>query len=138
MSEPASSPLSTASQPTVSADTVEHIVRTRLSAALGGRRDLVEGAIPTIGFTLTFVLTHHLRASLTVGIGLAVVLLVARLVQRQPVQFVVNSLIGIGIAAVFASRSGRAEDVFVPGIIYNAFYAVALGTSPTSTWRCRG
>ena len=122
------------SQPTVSADTVEHIVRTRLSEALGGRRGVVEGAVPTIGFTLTFVLTHDLPASLTVGVSLAVVLLVVRLVQRQPVQFVVNSLIGIGIAAVFASRSGKAEDVYLPGIIYNAGYAAVMTLSILVRW----
>ena len=51
------------------------------------------------------------------GISLAVALLAVRLVQRQSVQFVVNSLVGIAIAAVFASRTGKAEDVFLPGIL---------------------
>ena len=76
---------------------------------------MVEGAVPTLGFTVTYLIGHNLRLGLTVGIGLAVVLLVVRLVQRQPVQFVVNSLVGIAIAAVFASRTGKAEDVFLPG-----------------------
>lgn len=119
---------------TVDAATVEEVVRHRLSAALGGRRGMVESAVPTIGFTLTFLLTHELRVSLYVGIGLAVVLLVLRIAQRQPVQFVVNSLVGIAIAAVFASRTGRAEDVFLPGIIYNAAYAVAMVISILLRW----
>jgi hypothetical protein len=50
------------------------------------------------------------------------------------VQFVVNSLVGIAIAAVFASRSGRAEDVFLPGIIYNAAYTVGLTLSVLVRW----
>ena len=54
--------------------------------------------------------------------------------QRQPVQFVVNSLVGIGIAAVFAARTGKAEDVFLPGIIYNAAYAVVLTLSILVRW----
>ena len=57
---------------------------------------MVEGAVPTLGFTLTYLLTHELRLGADVGIGLAVALLVVRVVQRQPVQFVVNSLVGIG------------------------------------------
>ncbi len=120
--------------PGVDARTVEEVVRARLSEALGGRRGMVEGAVPTLGFTLTYVPTHELRLSLTVGITLAVVLLVVRLVQRQSVQFVVNSLVGIGIAALFASRSGRAEDVFLPGILYNAAYAVGLTLSILVRW----
>jgi hypothetical protein len=138
VTEPASSPSNTApgrvSQPTVSVDTVEHIVRTRLSAALGGRRGVIEAAVPTVGFTLTYVLTQHLRMSLTISVSFAVVLLVARLVQRQPVQFVVNSLFGIGIAAVFAARSGHASDVYLPGIIYNAAYAAVMSLSILVRW----
>jgi hypothetical protein len=118
----------------VDAQTVEDVVRARLSQALGGRRGMVEGALPTVGFTATFVPTHDLRLSLVVGIGLAVVLLVVRVAQRQSVQFVVNSLVGIVIAAVFASRSGRAEDVFLPGILYNAVYLAGLTLSILLRW----
>lgn len=118
----------------VDAHTVEEVVRGKLAEALGGRRGMVESALPTIGFTLTYITTHDLRTSLTVGITVAVVLLVARLVARQPVQFVVNSLVGIAIAAVFAARSGKAEDVFLPGIIYNAVYAVLLTLSVLVRW----
>ena len=118
----------------VDAATVEEVVRHRLSTALGGRRGRVEGAVPTLGFTVTYLITHELRLGLYVGIGTAVVLLVARVLARQPVQFVINSLIGIGIAAVFASRTGKAEDVFLPGIVYNAVYAVGLSLSVLLRW----
>jgi hypothetical protein len=118
----------------VDATTVEEVVRHRLSAALGGRRGMVESAVPTLGFTITYVTTHELRPSLYVGIGLAVVLLVVRIVTRQPVQYVVNSLVGIGIAALFAARTGKAEDAFLPGIIYNAVYAVVLTVSVLVRW----
>ena len=118
----------------VDASTVEEVVRHRLSVALGGRRGMVEGAVPTLGFTTTFLLTHELRLSLTVGIALAVVLLAVRLVQRQSVQFVVNSLVGIAIAAVFAAKTGNAKDVFLPGIAYNAVYAVVMVLSILARW----
>ncbi len=121
-------------QPPVDARTVEDVVRAQLSLALGGRRGMLEGALPTLGFTLTYLPTRELRLALAVGVALAIVLLVLRIVQRQPVKFVVNSLIGIGIAAVFAARSGRAEDVFLPGIIYNAVYAVLLTLSILVRW----
>lgn len=114
--------------------TVEEVIRHRLSEALGGRRGMIESAVPTVGFTITYALTHQLRPSLAVGVSLAVCLLVVRIAQRQPVQFVVNSLIGIGIAAIFALRSGRAEDVFLPGIIYNAGYAVVMTFSILVRW----
>jgi len=120
--------------PGVDAETVEEIVRARLAMALGGRRGMAEGAAPTIGFTTSYLLTHELRLSLAVGVALAVVLLLVRLAQRSTPQFVVNSLVGIGIAALFASRSGEAKDVFLPGILYNAAYAVGLSLSVLVRW----
>src|SRR4051794_34516164 len=95
---------------------------------------MLEGAVPTLGFTVTYLLLSELRVALGVGLGLAVTLLVVRIVQRQPVQFVVNSIVGIGIAAVFALRSGKAEDVFLPGIIYNAGYALVMALSVLVRW----
>ena len=114
--------------------TVEELVRHRLSVALGGRRGMVEGAVPTLGFTVTYLIGHNLRLGLTVGIALAVALLAVRLVQRQSVQFVVNSLVGIGLAAVFASRTGHAKDVFLPGILWNTAYAVVMVLSVLVRW----
>jgi hypothetical protein len=114
--------------------TVEDVVRRQLSQALGGKRGILEGAVPTLGFTVSYLASHQLKPSLGVGVGLAVVLLAIRIVQRQRVQFVVNSLVGIAIAAVFALRSGKAEDVFLPGIIYNAGYAAILTVSVLARW----
>jgi hypothetical protein len=115
-------------------DTVEEAVRVQLAKALGGARGVVEAAIPTIGFTVSWIVTKELRLSLGIGAGLAVVLLVMRLAQRSTVQFVLNSIFGIAIAALFALRSGKAEDAFLPGILYNAGYAAAMLLSIVVRW----
>ncbi|MGA9747867.1 MAG: DUF3159 domain-containing protein [Nocardioides sp.] len=125
-STPASEPVGT--------DTVESVVRAQLSKALGGKRGMLEAAVPTIAFTVTFLTTDSLRAGLYLSVSTAVVLLVVRLVQRSSPQFVINSLVGIGIGALFAWRSaqggGDASDnalaYFLPGIIYNAGYSVMM------------
>jgi hypothetical protein len=114
--------------------TVEELVRHQLGKALGGARGIVEGAVPTLGFTVTWIASHHLKLALGISASLAVALLLVRLVQRSTVQFVFNSLFGIGIAAVFALRSGRAEDAFLPGLIYNAAYALGLSLSAIARW----
>ncbi|MFB4265107.1 DUF3159 domain-containing protein [Nonomuraea sp. GTA35] len=118
----------------VAHDTVEAAVRAQLAKALGGVRGIIEAAVPTIAFTLSWITTEDLKLSLIISISLAVLLLVVRVVQRSTPQFVINSLIGIAIGAFFASRSGDAKDYFLPGILYNAGYAVAMLISIVTRW----
>lgn len=115
-------------------DTVESAVRAQLAKAFGGFRGIVEAAVPTIAFTLTWITTEELRLSLIISIALAVVLLLIRIVQRSTPQFVINALIGIAIGAFFASRTGEAKDYFLPGILYNGGYAIAMLVSIVSRW----
>ena len=115
-------------------ETVEQLVRAQLGKALGGKRGIAESAIPTAAFTLSWILSHDLRMSLILSVGSAVALLVLRIVQRTSVQFVVNALVGIAIAAVFALRSGEAKDAFLPGILYNGGYATVLIVSIVAGW----
>ncbi|MFF3441396.1 DUF3159 domain-containing protein [Streptosporangium sp. NPDC002721] len=119
---------------TAAHDTVEAAIRSQLAKAFGGVRGVIEAAVPTIAFTGTWITTSDLKTSLIVSISAAVLLLVVRLLQRSTPQFVVNSLIGIGIGAFFASRTGQAEDVFLPGILYNAGYSVVMLLSIVTRW----
>ncbi|PWV49257.1 DUF3159 domain-containing protein [Nocardiopsis sp. L17-MgMaSL7] len=123
-----------AQTPAVTEGTVEALVRTKLAEALGGKRGMVETAVPTLTFTISYVAGEDLRLSIILGVGAALLLGVLRLVQRSSLQYVFTSLFGIGLAAVFAMRSGNAEDAFLPGIIYNAVYAVVLSLSVLVRW----
>jgi hypothetical protein len=126
----------------VGTDTVESAVRAQLAKALGGRRGMLEAATPTAAFTVTFISTRDLQLALVVSISAAVLLLLLRVMQRSTVQFVVNSLVGIGIGALFAWRSARsggsANDnalaYFLPGLIYNAVYAAVMAFSIAVRW----
>jgi hypothetical protein len=118
----------------VTQGTVEALVRKRLGDALGGRRGMLEGAVPTLGFTIGWISSHNLKLSLIIGVGIALVLLAARIAQRQPVQYVVNAIVGISIAAVFALRSGNAADIIIPSLIYNSVYFVLLAGSALVRW----
>ncbi|WP_404800292.1 DUF3159 domain-containing protein [Actinomadura rudentiformis] len=115
-------------------ETVEAAVRAQLSKALGGVRGVIEAAVPTAGFTLSYVISDQLRLSLIIAVAAAVVLLAVRVAQKSNPQFVINSLFGIAIAAFFAMRSGKAEDAFLPGILYNSGYAVAMIFSIVVRW----
>ncbi|NYG57859.1 hypothetical protein BJ980_000782 [Nocardioides daedukensis] len=123
-------------------ETVEMLVRQQLSKALGGGRGMVEAAVPTIVFTALFLTTKDLRLALIVSAAIAALALLVRLVQRSTIQFAVNALVGIGIGAFFAMRAakggGDANDqvlaYFLPGILYNAGYAVVLSLTNIIRW----
>jgi Protein of unknown function (DUF3159) len=123
-------------------DTVEAVVRRQLSAALGGRRGMVEAAVPTILFTVTWLTQRDLTLALAISVGAALVLLAVRVVQRSTPQFVLNALFGIGIGWVFvriaASRGGdedaQALAYFLPGILYNGGYAVLFAFTCLIGW----
>jgi hypothetical protein len=114
--------------------TVEEIIKAQLNKALGGKRGVVEGAVPTITFTISWIVAHNLRLSLFLGGGAAFVLLLVRLAQRSTPQFVLNSLFGIGIAAFFALRSGRAEDAFLPGMMWTGVVSGLMLLSILTRW----
>lgn len=99
--------------------TVEEVVRARLAEGVGGLRGSAEAAVPTIAFVLAWGLTHDIATSL-VAAGTPVVLaLLLRLVQRQTPRYALSSLVGLVVAAFLALRTGRAQDVFLPGILYS-------------------
>jgi hypothetical protein len=123
-------------------DTVEALVRHQRSEALGGRRGMVEAAVPTLTFTVFWLVGRNLGLALGASVAVALVELVARIVQRQTVKFCVNALVGIAIGWLFvhlaASRGGSADDqalaYFVPGLLYNTGYAVAMGLTCVIGW----
>ena len=131
-----------ASTTPVGTETVESVVRAQLSRALGGKRGMLEAAVPTIAFTVTFLTVKDLRTALVVSVSAAMVLLVVRIAQRSTPQFVLNSLVGIGIGALFAWRSaqggGDASDnalaYFLPGLVYNAGYAAVMTFTIVVGW----
>jgi hypothetical protein len=122
--------------------TVESLVRQQLGQALGGRRGMVEAAVPTLVFTALWLTTRNLTVALSASVAVALAELGVRLVQRSTVKFVVNALVGIGIGWFFvhlaASRGGSADDqalaYFLPGLLYNAGYAVVFGLTCLIGW----
>lgn len=123
-------------------ETVEELVRRQLTSALGGRRGILEAAVPTIVFTALWLTTRELQLALIISVAAALVLLAVRLVQRSNVQFVLNALFGIGIGWVFvtiAARRGGSEDdqalaYFLPGLLYNGGYFVLMAFTCLIGW----
>ncbi|WFE97039.1 DUF3159 domain-containing protein [Micromonospora sp. WMMD987] len=97
----------------------------QMAEQLGGWRGLVESSIPVVVFVLANVL-GELRPAVIASIGVAVLIAVARLVQRRPVRHAVNGLFGVAIGAAIAWRTGDERDFYLPGILYGIGYGIVL------------
>ena len=115
-------------------ETVEELLRDKLSEAIGGWRGAVESAVPTLAFALTWARTQDLKLALVVAGSCVGLLLLVRLVQRQDPRFIAYAAVGVGISAFFALRSGRAEDAFLPGMLQNAGLLLLLLVTNLIRW----
>ena len=95
-----------------------------LAKVLGGWAGVIDSGLPFLIFTIVYLVTDNdLETTLYASVGTAAVIAVLRLIRRQSLQQVLSGLIGIGIAAFLAKRTGNADNFFLPGIITNAVYA---------------
>lgn len=132
----------TAEKPVPSVATVEAMVRGQMATSLGGRRGIVEAAIPGVLFTVLWLATKDIRLALVVGGAGVAIALVVRLVQRSTVQYVFNAAFSIAIGYVFtrlaANAGGDASDqalaFFLPGILFSLGYTIVFGASTLAGW----
>ena len=116
------------------AETVEELIRHRLSHALGGWRGSIETALPTVAFIALWSWRQDLKLAVWSAVGVALVLAVARLIQRSNLQHVLGAVFATAIAAFFAMRSGKAEDAFLPGMLLSGAYLVGTVVSILARW----
>jgi uncharacterized protein DUF3159 len=100
---------------------------------LGGWRGMVDASLPTVAFIVANGI-----GGLTVGIwaavASAVLVFLLRLVRKESIQQAVSGLFAVAVAVFIASRTGRAANFFLPGIIRNAAIGVVLLGSIPVRW----
>ena len=113
----------------------EHEGPRDLAEALGGAHGLADTSLPGLAFVIAYTISgNELEPSIVSALAVAVMLTVVRLLRRETLQFAFAGLVGVGIAAFIASRTGRAEDFFLPGLLFNAAYALAYAISIWVRW----
>ena len=58
----------------------------------------------------------------------------ARIARRETVQFALAGMAGLAISAFVVSRTGNAEDFFLPGLLLNGVYAIGYLVSILVRW----
>lgn len=98
-----------------------------LAEAVGGVRGIVETSLPSVAFVIAYAASgNDTELSAGIAVGLAVLIALVRLARRDTPRHALAGLIGIAFAAFIATRSGRAENFFLPGLLANAAYAAAF------------
>ena len=106
-----------------------------LERALGGWRGMIDSALPSVVFIVVYMLDGRvLQPALIAALGTGAVILVLRLLRRQPLTQVLAGFAGVAISAYVSSRTGEARDFFLWGLIVN----VASGRRSWSPYWCVG
>ncbi len=99
----------------------------------------LDAGLPLALFTVVYAAAgRDLAIALWAAVGAGAVLGVLRLIRREPLQNVVAGFVGLGLAVFVAARTGRAEDVFLPGLLINVGYGTAYLVSILVRWPLLG
>jgi hypothetical protein len=106
-----------------------------IAEAIGGPLGVVESSAPAVSFVVAYTATgSNTNAAAAVAVGLALLLAVVRLVRRETPRHALSGLVGVVFAAFIATRSGKAENFFLPGLLANVAYASAFLVSLAVRW----
>ncbi len=108
------------------------------SEAIGGWRGLVESAAPGVVFVAAFPIWGGWVIPVAASVAVVVAMVVLRLVQGTALTQALSGVVGVGIGAIWAWRSGNAGGYFVPGLWANAGYLAGVLLSMAVRWPVAG
>ena len=106
---------------------------------MGGPQGIADSSLPGLVFVAVYSVSgQDLQLSAIAAVGLGAIIGLIRLIRGESVRFAAAGFIGVAIAGFIATRTGRAEDFFLPGLLFNAGYAVAYAVSIAVGWPLMG
>jgi uncharacterized protein DUF3159 len=100
---------------------------------MGGISGLIYSSVPVLVFVLVNALTS-LMPAIWSSIGIAVAILVLRIVRKEAVQPAISGFFGVAIAAFIAYRTGDAKGFFLFGIWASLVYGGVFLASVLVRW----
>jgi intracellular septation protein A len=104
---------------------------------MGGVAGIVASTIPVVVFVVANVLSS-LQPALIAAIVAGVAVFVYRVARKQPLQPAVSGLLGVGVAAFIAARTGEARGFYLPGLLTSAAFGLAFLVSVLVRWPLAG
>jgi hypothetical protein len=118
------------------ADLVEEL---ELRDAIGGLRGVVDSGLATTAFLVVYAVTgRQMAPALWAAVAATVVLLVVRLVRREPLRQALSGVFVVAVSAVVAAATGNAANFYLLGILLQAAYAVGYLVSLVLGWPLLG
>ncbi|MGW4898565.1 DUF3159 domain-containing protein [Kitasatospora sp. NPDC004240] len=105
-----------------------------LMQAFGGVRGMVETTLPGLVFIVLFNITHKIPTAALAAVGLTVALVLVRLVTRGTTKHAFGGLFGVALSAAISMFTGKAENFYLPGLLYSVGYCIALAVSALTRW----
>ncbi|BDH07295.1 DUF3159 domain-containing protein [Streptomyces seoulensis] len=101
------------------------VTEAALFEAFGGIRGMVETVLPGLLFVTIYTINKDLHLSAIAALGVAVVMLVVRLLRKDTVKHAFSGVFGVAFGVVFAMFTGNAKDFYLPGMLYTLGLALA-------------
>ena len=102
---------------------------------MGGPQGVADSSLPGLLFVIAYTVSGgDISVSAGLAVALGAVLAVVRRLRGESLRFALTGFIGVAIAAFIATRTGRAEDFFLPGLLFNGGYALAYAVSIVIGW----
>jgi hypothetical protein len=113
--------------------------RAMLDQAIGGWRGMIDSGLPAAVFVVVYLVTsQQLRPAVVAALITGLVIAALRLARRESLQQVVAGFFGVAISAFVATRTGRAENYFLIGILINVAYMLVYAVSCLVRWPLLG
>jgi len=101
-----------------------------ISQGIGGSAGLFDSGAPTAVFVVVYLVSgSQLYPAIWSAVAAGVIVAIVRRIRGESLRHIATGLIGLGIAAFLAARTGRAEDFFLPGILINIGYCLLFAVS---------
>ena len=108
-----------------------------LMEQMGGIAGMVASSVPIAVFVVANVL-FDLKPALIAAIASGVLVAIWRIARKQAVQPAISGLLGVGVCAFIAYRTGDARGFYLPGLLYSAGLFLAFLVSIVVRWPLAG
>ncbi|MGQ4518113.1 DUF3159 domain-containing protein [Dermabacteraceae bacterium P13077] len=92
------------------------------SRAVGGKRGLAEGVVPTAIFVIAYTISRDVALSGALAGASIAVFLLLRIIAKQRIDQVFGGAVAVGIGVLWALKTGNDSAVYLPSLLVAGLY----------------